>query len=62
MLRRSTGELAYFAPDIAYHADKLERGYDRLINVLGSDHHGYVEADLRRVGGARRRPGRATRS
>ena len=43
VLRRSTGELAYFAPDIAYHADKLSRGYDRLINLLGSDHHGYVK-------------------
>ena len=43
VLRRSTGELAYFAPDIAYHADKLARGYDHLINVLGSDHHGYVK-------------------
>jgi arginyl-tRNA synthetase len=43
VLRRSTGELAYFAPDIAYHAEKLRRGYDHLINVLGSDHHGYVK-------------------
>jgi arginyl-tRNA synthetase len=43
VLRRSTGELAYFGPDIAYHADKLSRGYDHLINVLGSDHHGYVK-------------------
>jgi arginyl-tRNA synthetase len=43
VLRRSTGELAYFAPDIAYHADKLSRRYDRLINVLGSDHHGYLK-------------------
>jgi arginyl-tRNA synthetase len=43
VLRRSTGELAYFAPDIAYHADKLGRHYDHLINVLGSDHHGYVK-------------------
>ena len=42
VLRRSTGELAYFGPDIAYHADKLGRHYDHLINVLGSDHHGYV--------------------
>jgi arginyl-tRNA synthetase len=42
VLRRSTGELAYFAADIGYHADKLSRGYDRLINVLGPDHHGYV--------------------
>ena len=43
VLRRSTGELAYFGADIAYHADKLSRAYDRLINVLGSDHHGYVK-------------------
>jgi arginyl-tRNA synthetase len=43
VLRRSNGELAYFAPDIAYHADKLARHYDHLINVLGSDHHGYVK-------------------
>jgi arginyl-tRNA synthetase len=43
VLRRSTGELAYFAADIAYHADKLGRAYDHLINVLGPDHHGYVK-------------------
>jgi arginyl-tRNA synthetase len=43
VLRRSDGELAYFATDIAYHADKLARGYDHAINVLGSDHHGYVK-------------------
>ena len=42
VLRRSTGEPTYFASDIAYHADKRGRGYDRLINVLGADHHGYV--------------------
>ena len=42
VLRRSTGEFTYFASDIAYHEDKLERGYDRAINVLGADHHGYV--------------------
>ena len=46
VLRRSNGELAYFAPDIAYHADKLARHYDHLINVLGSDHHGYVKRIL----------------
>ena len=39
---RSTGEPTYFAADVAYHWDKLARGYDRLINVLGADHHGYV--------------------
>jgi arginyl-tRNA synthetase len=42
VLRRSSGELTYFAADIAYHLDKCQRGYDRLINVLGADHHGYV--------------------
>jgi len=42
VLMRSNGELTYFAADIAYHADKLARGYDRAIDVLGADHHGYV--------------------
>lgn len=42
VLRRSTGELTYFASDIAYHEHKRGRGFDRLINVLGADHHGYV--------------------
>ena len=42
VLMRSNGELTYFAADIAYHADKLERGYDRAIDVWGADHHGYV--------------------
>jgi arginyl-tRNA synthetase len=41
-LRRSSGELTYFATDIAYHAHKLSRGYDLCLNVLGADHHGYV--------------------
>lgn len=43
---RSNGEPTYFASDIAYHMDKFARGYDRLINVWGADHHGY-EARLR---------------
>ncbi|MGH2839748.1 MAG: arginine--tRNA ligase [Solirubrobacteraceae bacterium] len=42
VLERSTGEHTYFASDIAYHLNKLERGFDRLIDVWGSDHHGYV--------------------
>ena len=42
VLVRSSGEPTYFAADVAYHEEKLERGYDRMINVLGSDHHGYV--------------------
>ncbi|MEJ7797742.1 MAG: arginine--tRNA ligase [Solirubrobacteraceae bacterium] len=41
VLERSTGEHTYFASDIAYHLDKLERGFDRLIDVWGADHHGY---------------------
>jgi arginyl-tRNA synthetase len=41
VLERSTGEHTYFASDIAYHLDKVERGFDRLIDVWGADHHGY---------------------
>ena len=39
---RDDGRSTYFASDIAYHADKKRRGYDQLINILGSDHHGYI--------------------
>ena len=39
---RENGAKTYFASDIAYHFDKRERGFDLLIDVLGSDHHGYV--------------------
>ncbi len=42
-LRKSDGSNTYFANDIAYHADKLNRGYDILIDVLGADHGGYVK-------------------
>ncbi|MEA2224290.1 MAG: arginyl-tRNA synthetase, partial [Solirubrobacteraceae bacterium] len=42
VLERSTGEPSYFASDIAYHLDKRERGFDRLIDVWGADHHGHV--------------------
>jgi arginyl-tRNA synthetase len=42
VVKKSDGVFTYFASDIAYHADKIARGYDRLINVLGADHHGYV--------------------
>ena len=42
-LRKSDGSNTYFANDIAYHADKLRRGYDVLIDVLGADHGGYVK-------------------
>jgi arginyl-tRNA synthetase len=42
VLKRSSGEHTYFAADIAYHVHKRERGHDRLIDVWGADHHGYV--------------------
>ena len=42
VLVRSSGEPTYFASDIAYHRDKMERGFDRVIDIWGSDHHGYV--------------------
>jgi len=43
VLERSTGVHTYFASDIAYHQEKRERGFDRLIDVWGADHHGYVQ-------------------
>ena len=39
---RENGQSTYFASDIAYHMDKLERGFERVIDVWGADHHGYV--------------------
>lgn len=42
VLIRANGEPTYFAADIAYHKNKLERGFDRLINIWGADHHGYI--------------------
>ncbi len=42
VLVKSDGEYTYIAPDVAYHRDKFERGFDRVINVWGADHHGYI--------------------
>ena len=39
---KGNGEYTYFLPDICYHVNKLSRGYDLLIDVLGADHHGYI--------------------
>ncbi len=39
---RENGQYTYFASDIAYHLNKIERGYDQLIDVWGADHHGYI--------------------
>jgi arginyl-tRNA synthetase len=54
VVQRSDGELTYFASDIGYHRQKLERGFGRLIDVWGADHHGYiarVKAGIEAVGG-----------
>jgi arginyl-tRNA synthetase len=53
VLRKSDGTLTYLVPDIAYHRDKHERGFDRVIDVWGADHHGYIprmRAALRALG------------
>ena len=51
---KSDGTYTYLTPDIAYHKDKIDRGYTGLIDVLGSDHHGYIDrlkASIDMVGG-----------
>lgn len=51
---KSDGTYTYITPDIAYHKDKLERGYTMLIDILGGDHHGYInrlKAAIEMVGG-----------
>ncbi|MEK4139269.1 arginine--tRNA ligase [Kurthia sp. FSL E2-0154] len=42
VLVKSDGSYTYLTPDIAYHEDKLQRGFDQLINIWGADHHGYI--------------------
>ena len=42
VLIKTDGSYTYFLPDIAYHANKIERGFEELIDVLGADHHGYI--------------------
>ena len=39
---KSNGDYTYFMPDIVYHVNKMSRGFDQLIDVLGADHHGYI--------------------
>lgn len=54
VLVKTDGSLTYLTPDIAYHANKLSRGFDHLIDVLGADHHGYInrlKAAIAFVGG-----------
>jgi arginyl-tRNA synthetase len=53
VLRKQDGSFTYFLPDLAYHRNKAERGFDRAIDVWGADHHGYVprmQAALRALG------------
>ena len=42
VLRKGDGEYTYFMSDVAYHYDKMQRGFDHLINIWGADHHGYI--------------------
>jgi arginyl-tRNA synthetase len=42
VLRKSDGDLTYFAADCAYYLDKRERGFDKIVIMLGADHHGYI--------------------
>ncbi|MFT6029233.1 MAG: arginyl-tRNA synthetase [Oleiphilaceae bacterium] len=42
VVKRDNGETTYFASDIAYHLNKFERGFDKVINIWGADHHGYI--------------------
>lgn len=41
-MKRRNGQTTYFASDIAYHLNKLQRGYTDLVDIWGSDHHGYI--------------------
>jgi arginyl-tRNA synthetase len=43
VLKKADGSYTYFAADIAYHKDKFDRGFDRVIDIWGADHHGYVK-------------------
>ena len=42
VIRKSNGDYTYFMPDICYHVNKLSRGFDFIIDILGADHHGYI--------------------
>ena len=53
VLIREDGRATYFASDVAYHKNKIDRGFDKLINVWGADHHGYIkriEASIETLG------------
>ena len=42
VIKKSNGDYTYFMPDICYHVNKMSRGYDFIIDILGADHHGYI--------------------
>ncbi len=42
VVQRANGQTTYFAADIAYHLNKFQRGYDRIVDIWGADHHGYI--------------------
>ena len=42
VIKKSNGDYTYFMPDICYHVNKMSRGFDTIIDVLGADHHGYI--------------------
>jgi arginyl-tRNA synthetase len=53
VMRKKDGTFTYFVPDVAYHISKFERGFDKVINIQGTDHHGTiarVRAGLQAVG------------
>jgi len=56
VIKRSNGEITYFASDIAYHLDKFNRGFTGLIDVWGADHHGYVPRVKAALAGLGREP------
>jgi arginyl-tRNA synthetase len=61
VMRKSDGSYTYFVPDVAYHIAKWERGFTKVINIQGTDHHGTiarVRAGLQAAG--RGHPARAT--
>jgi arginyl-tRNA synthetase len=57
VLKKADGDFTYFAADIAYHKDKFDRGFDRVIDIWGADHHGYV-ARMKAAVAALGHPGR----
>ncbi|MCF8032199.1 MAG: arginine--tRNA ligase [Desulfarculaceae bacterium] len=60
VVKRSNGEITYFASDIAYHLDKFNRGFTGLIDVWGADHHGYVPRVKAALAGLGREPDELT--